>query len=94
MADPRAVTAHVGASDHGPAAAYAGRIVALEGGGGLMRLRLDGAALTAGQECELEMHDGARFGVMVLEVLPDAAHEYRMKLLGKSNRPEPPLSAS
>lgn len=78
------VTAHLGE------AAYPGQIAALEGGGGFMRVALEGgSALAAGDECELEMHDGARFRVTVIEALggEDGAtpgqQEYRMKLLGR-----------
>ena len=80
------VTAHLGA------AVCPGQIAALEGGGGFMRVRLDGAdALDAGQEFELEMHDGARFLVVVIEALPGEnappdGQEYRMKLLGQGRR--------
>ncbi|GGR20706.1 hypothetical protein [Deinococcus ruber] len=85
------VTAHV------EPAALSGQISALEGGGGYMRVLLDGTdALNAGQEFELEMHDGARFRVVVIEVLPrsgaaagndaEPGQEYRLKLLGRGSR--------
>ena len=85
MTDPRRVTAHFGAGDGQNMPA---RLAALEGGGGYMRVLLDGpgaAALATGQEGELEMHDGARFTVVVTEVLPPEgeAAAYRMKLLSK-----------
>ncbi|ULH14279.1 hypothetical protein MF271_01795 (plasmid) [Deinococcus sp. KNUC1210] len=79
------VTAHV------EPAALSGQISALEGGGGYMRVVLNGAdALNAGQEFELEMHDGARFRVVVIESLPsggaESVQEYRLKLLGRGSR--------
>lgn len=54
-----------------------------------MRVALDlGAASqdpTAGMEAELEMHDGGRFRVTVVELLDvqERRGEYRMKLLGR-----------
>lgn len=83
MPDPRAFTAHFGG------AAYPGQIAALEGNRGQMRVRLEGTdprswpAVQA--EGELEMHDGARFRVGVLEVLGSegGGRAYRLKLLGK-----------
>jgi len=83
MPDPRALTAHFGG------AAYPGQIAALEGNRGQLRVRLeaaDEARWPAVQdEGELEMHDGARFRVGVLEVLggEGGGQELRLKLLGK-----------
>ena len=61
-----------------------GRIEALEGGRGVMRVSLDGdaAELSEGSECVLEMHDGARFRVSVTERLE--GNELRLKLLGRA----------
>lgn len=77
--DFNSVVAHFGA------ATLAGRIEALEGGRGVMRVSLDGdaAELTEGSECVLEMHDGARFRVTVTERLNGHTNELRVKLLGK-----------
>lgn len=83
MTDPRSLTAHFGG------AAYPGQIAALEGNRGQMRVRLEGADPgswpVANAEGELEMHDGARFRVSVLEVLggEGGGQELRLKLLGK-----------
>ena len=65
------------------------RILALEGQGGLMRLRLGSGTdvdsahlnLDPDETGTLEMHDGARFGVRVLERL--SGGEYRVKLTGQ-----------
>ena len=83
MTDPRRFTAHFGP------ATFPGRILALEGGGGYMQVRLEGAPHPwpkAGHEGELEMHDGARFGVMVTEHLgaeEEENAEFRMKLVDR-----------
>lgn len=83
MTDPNRITAHF------PFASLSGRIEALEGGGGFMRVSLElqdaRQELTAGTEAELEMHDGARFRVTVVEPLgaEERRGEYRMKLLGR-----------
>lgn len=64
-----------------------GRIAALEGGRGLMRVVLEGAAQDAlpaeGMDGVLEMHDGARFRVGVTERLGGEPPEFRLKLLGR-----------
>lgn len=84
MPDPRALTAHFGG------AAYPGQIAALEGHRGQMRVWLESSGAygwpATGAEGELEMHDGARFRVGVLEVLGEegSGQEFRLKLLGKS----------
>ncbi|SMB79654.1 hypothetical protein [Deinococcus hopiensis] len=78
MAEYGTVVAHFGE------AAFPGRLEALEGGRGMMRVSLSGdsSALTEGSEGVLEMHDGGRFRVTVTERLP-GENELRMKLLGK-----------
>ncbi|WP_102126937.1 hypothetical protein [Deinococcus planocerae] len=80
--DFNTVVAHFGADP------VPGRIEALEGGRGMMRVSLDlnGEAppLSEGSECVLEMHDGARFRFTVTERLPGGGNELRMKLLGKA----------
>ena len=86
MSDPRSVTAHFGP------ARFPGRILALEGGG-YMRVRLEGAPHPwpeVGHQGEMEMHDGARFGVVVTERLgagPEGAQkedtELRVKLVDR-----------
>ncbi|AHX26581.1 hypothetical protein DEDE109153_08760 [Deinococcus deserti] len=64
--------------------AVPGRIEALEGGRGLMRVSLNGAPdISEGAEAILEMHDGVRFRVAVTERLDDT-NEVRMKLLARS----------
>ncbi|GHF43766.1 hypothetical protein HNQ07_001938 [Deinococcus metalli] len=81
MREFNAVVAHFGG------AALTGRLQALEGGRGLMRIALDpvggDAALQEGAEGVLEMHDGARFRVSVQEKLADAG-EWRVKLIGRA----------
>ncbi|GBF06365.1 hypothetical protein DAERI_080156 [Deinococcus aerius] len=65
-------------------AAIPGRIEALEGGRGFMRVSLTQPLPEAGEGTEgvLEMHDGARFRVTVTERLP-GGNELRMKLVGR-----------
>lgn len=77
--DFNSVVAHFGSG------AVPGRIEALEGGRGMMRVSLDGVTPDVGEgtECVLEMHDGARFRVTVTERL-EGGNELRMKLLGKA----------
>jgi len=77
MADFGTVVAHFGAES------VPGRIVALEGGRGLMRVSLSGdtSSWQEGLEGVLEMHDGARFRVTVTGRLEEAG-ELRLKLLG------------
>ncbi|CAM3434602.1 hypothetical protein DESA109040_12435 [Deinococcus saxicola] len=83
MSDPRTFTAHFGDQ------VYPGQIAALEGNRGEMRVQLEGQGQsgwpTASDEGELEMQDGARFRVGVLESLSSAEGvcEYRLKLLGQ-----------
>ena len=84
MTDPRSVTANFGP------ATFPGRILALEGGGGYLRVLLEGGGHQpwpeAGHQGELEMHDGARFGMVVVDVLGDSQGkdaEFRMKLLDR-----------
>ena len=84
MIDPRQVTAHFGP------ATFPGRILALEGGGGYLRVLLEEGQHhpwpEAGQEGELEMHDGARFGMVVTEchdTAQEANAEFRMKLMDR-----------
>ena len=83
MPDTSALTAHFGG------AAYPGQIAALEGNRGQLRVRLEAADEVrwpaVQDEGELEMHDGARFRVGVLEVLggEGRGQELRLKLLGK-----------
>ena len=85
MSDPQSITAHFGEDLGG--ASLSGSITAMEGRGGFLRVALTppaaGPQPTSGSECELEMHDGARFRFVVTELLPESA-EFRMKLLGKS----------
>lgn len=78
--DFNSVVAHFGAS------AVPGRILALEGGRGMMRVSLPGSGpeMTGGMECTLEMHDGARFRVAVIERLDTGGNEFRLKLLGRA----------
>lgn len=75
------VVAHFGG------AAIPGRIAALEGGRGYLRVALDpwpgDHQPGEGDEWVLEMHDGARFRVGVSERLPGNANEFRVKLLGR-----------
>lgn len=72
---------------HFGGAAVPGRIAALEGERGLMRVALDpapeGFMPGEGDEGVLEMHDGARFRVRVTERLAGDAREVRLKLLGR-----------
>ena len=80
MTDPNRVTAEYGGATHD------GRILALEGGGGLMRVALAGPeALNPGDELVLQMHDGARFRVNVIEPLGPGSEgaEFRLKLVSK-----------
>ncbi|WP_407571676.1 hypothetical protein [Deinococcus altitudinis] len=84
MTDPRRATAHFGP------ASFPGRILALEGGGGYLRVLLEGEGQEpwpeAGHQGELEMHDGARFGMVIVERLGDPQEndaEFRMKLLDR-----------
>ena len=84
MTDPRRATAHFGP------ATFPGRILALEGGGGYLRVLLEGEGQhpwpEAGHEGELEMHDGRRFGMVVVEALGDPQGtdaEFKMKLLDR-----------
>ncbi|UBV44185.1 hypothetical protein LAJ19_15385 (plasmid) [Deinococcus taeanensis] len=80
MRDFNDVVAHLGAQ------AVPGRLAALEGGRGVMRVTLRDplTALAPGTECVLEMHDGARFRVSVTEDLGGHAREFRMQLLGRA----------
>ncbi|HWG86028.1 MAG TPA: hypothetical protein VNT60_11175 [Deinococcales bacterium] len=83
MPDPNAVTASFGDST------FPAQITKLEGQRGLMRVRLDhgGSYQPAeGAEGLLEMHDGSRFRVGVLELLDLGEHsgEVRVRLLGRS----------
>ncbi|WP_019586204.1 hypothetical protein [Deinococcus apachensis] len=73
------VVAHFGA------AAVPGRIEALEGGRGFMRVSLTEPLPEAGEGSEgvLEMHDGARFRVTVTERISGEGNELRMKLVGR-----------
>jgi hypothetical protein len=85
MPDPNAVTAYFGQ------ASFPGQIVALEGQRGLIRARLHyvGTAFRPepGGEGVLEMHDGSRFRVTILEQLSaddgSGSAEVRMRLLGR-----------
>jgi len=84
MTDPRGVTAHFGPT------MLAGHILALEGGGGYLRVLLKRAEPhpwpEAGHQGELEMHDGARFGMVVTEchdTAQEANAEFRMKLVDR-----------
>lgn len=76
------VVAHFGAHS------VPGRIEALEGGRGMMRVSLEpegeGALPAEGSEGVLEMHDGARFRVAVTERLEDHPNGFRLKLLGRA----------
>lgn len=77
MAEFNTVVAHFGGEP------LPGRLAALEGGRGMMRVSLgDPSTLQEGQEGVLEMHDGARFRVTVVERLPET-NEVRLKLLGR-----------
>ena len=66
--------------------AVPGRIEALEGGRGLMRVSLDGTPpdIAEGTEAILEMHDGVRFRVTVTEALGGETNELRLKLLARA----------
>jgi|GEM_PF-6613096 len=64
--------------------AVPGRLEALEGGRGFMRVVLEASGVRVGDEVVLEMHDGARFRVVVVESLQQGAHAFRMKLLAKA----------
>lgn len=80
MREFNSVVAHVGGE------ARSGRIQALEGGRGVLRIVLDTAGsggLREGGECVLEMHDGARFRVSVQEQLAGEG-EWRVRLIGKA----------
>ncbi|THF84325.1 hypothetical protein E7T09_20115 [Deinococcus sp. KSM4-11] len=81
MREFNSVVAHFGAH------ALTGRLQALEGGRGVMRIAVDpaagDAALQEGREGVLEMHDGARFRVSVQERLAEAG-EWRVKLMGRA----------
>lgn len=84
MTDPRSVTAHFGPT------IFPGRILALEGGGGYLRVLLEREAAhpwpEVGHQGELEMHDGARFGMAVTEHLgthETGNAEFRMKLIDR-----------
>ncbi|WP_309569900.1 hypothetical protein [Deinococcus sp.] len=82
MREFNAVVAHFGGE------ALTGRLQALEGGRGVMRIALDpgagdAAALQEGHEGVLELHDGARFRVSVQERLAEAG-EWRVKLIGRA----------
>ena len=72
---------------HFGGAAIPGRIAALEGGRGLMRVALDlppgHQKPGEGDEWVLEMHDGARFRVGVTGKLGGEPPEFRLKLLGR-----------
>ena len=67
--------------------AVPGRIEALEGGRGFMRVALDwpdaSPTLAEGSEGVLEMHDGVRFRVTVTEGLDGGPNVFRMKLIGR-----------
>jgi hypothetical protein len=65
-----------------------GRITALEGQGGLMRVTFEPPAepdtpLETGQQGVLQLHDGARFRVVVLQQLADSATDYRVRLVAQ-----------
>ena len=86
MTDPRQIIAHFGP------ATLPGRILTLEGGGGYMRVRLEAGPHSwpeVGHQGELQMHDGARFAVVVTDGQGDESRgtpreghaEFRMKLL-------------
>ncbi|MGY2894837.1 hypothetical protein [Deinococcus sp. UYEF24] len=84
MTDPRRATAHFGQ------ASFPGRILVLEGGGGYLRVLLEGEGQQpwpeVGHQGELEMHDGARFGMVVVDALGDPqgkGAEFRMKLVDR-----------
>ncbi len=79
-ADPNAVRAEFGQ------VTTSGQIAALEGNGGFMRVNLGAAQLESGQQGVLQMHDGARFGVVVIEPTSqsETEREYRLKLTGRA----------
>ncbi|CAM3900615.1 hypothetical protein [Deinococcus frigens] len=66
--------------------AISGQVEALEGGRGLMRVSLNildrHLAVDEGSECVLELHDGARFRVVMTERLSGAG-EWRVRLLAE-----------
>lgn len=66
--------------------AVPGRIEALEGGRGLMRVSLDETVPDVGEGAEaiLEMHDGVRFRVAVTEALGQGSNQLRLKLLARA----------
>ncbi|MFC4456210.1 hypothetical protein [Deinococcus sonorensis] len=80
-ADPNRFSAEFGGSP------LSGRITALEGNGGYMRVQFNAsgpAEIAVGEEGVLELHDGARFRVAVVEALPDQeSGSYRVKLVGR-----------
>ena len=85
MTNPQQFTAHFGQTT------VPGVIQALEGGRGFMRVHLNTngtqVPLDEGTPCELEMHDGARFRMIITEHLGPAGEqdgqEVRMKLVGR-----------
>jgi len=84
VTDPRRATAHFGS------ASVPAQILALEGGGGYLRVLLAGEGEhpwpEAGQQGELEMHDGVRFGMVIVEALgtpQEQQAEFRMKLVDR-----------
>ncbi|WP_157448859.1 hypothetical protein [Deinococcus peraridilitoris] len=84
MTDPNSITAHF------DEVSIPATITALEGGGGYMRVTLNwqntAFSPAPGMESELEMHDGGRFRVTLLEQITDTGKtsaEFRMKLLGR-----------
>ncbi len=73
---------------HFGATAVSGQVEGLEGGRGLMRVSLNviggHLAVEEGSECVLELHDGARFRVVMTERLSDAG-EWRVRLLKRDS---------
>lgn len=81
MTNPNDVTVHF------DDASVPARITKLEGGGGFIRIRLpeDRANVAPGTEADVEMHDGGRFRMALVERFEGGEPgEVRMKLLRRA----------